>query len=237
MPQRYFLEENKGLITGQDAHHIKQVMRMKTGDIIIVCVDATCFEAFITISKDEVSYEIIKKLKNQDTLDITLFQGMPKGNKIEITCKYATMYGVTHLVLVDMKRSIQGGKPSEQKQKRYQMIMKEASELSHRSSIPTLEYIHGLDHVKWDQYDLILLADEDEKTTTLNDAIPDQLKSKKIALIIGPEGGIDLKERVYLKQHNAKLISLGSNILSSEIASLYALSILNSKIPKCFDKL
>ncbi|MBN2268260.1 MAG: RsmE family RNA methyltransferase [Acholeplasmataceae bacterium] len=236
MPQRYFLEENKGLITGQDAHHIKQVMRMKTGDIIIVCVDGACFESSITIHKDEVSYEIIKTLKNQETLDITLFQGMPKGNKIEITLKYATMYGIAHLVLVDMKRSIQGGKPSEQKQKRYHMIMKEASELSHRFSIPTLEYIEGLENVKWNRYDLILLADEDEKTTTLNDAIPEHLKSLKIALIIGPEGGIDLKERVYLKQHNAKFISLGSNILSSEIASLYALSILNSKIPKCFDK-
>jgi 16S rRNA (uracil1498-N3)-methyltransferase len=236
MPQRYFLDENNGLITGQDAHHIKQVMRMKNDDVIIICVDGECYESSITINKDEVSYQIQKKLIKHESINVTLFQGMPKGNKIEITLKYATMYGVSNIVLVDMKRTIQGGIPSDQKKKRYEMIMKEASELSHRFEIPSLSYEKGLEQVNWSLYDLILLADEDEKTVTLNDAIPDQIKGLRMALIIGPEGGIDPKERVFLKMHHAKLISLGSNILSSEIASLYALSILNSKISKCFDK-
>jgi 16S rRNA (uracil1498-N3)-methyltransferase len=236
MPQRYFLNEDKGIITGQDAFHIKQVMRMKSGDLIIVCIEGECYEASITVSNEDVNYTILKILEKKETLDITLFQGMPKGNKVETTLKYATMYGVSHIVLVDMKRTIQQGKPSDQKMIRYQMIMKEAAELAHRFEVPTLDYMKDLERVKWDDFDLILLADEDCKTVTLNDAIPNYLKSLKIALIIGPEGGIDLKERVYLKQQNAILVSLGSNILSSEIASLYALSILNSKIPKCFDK-
>lgn len=236
MPQRYFLNEDSGVIADQDAHHIKQVMRMKTGDTIIVCVNGKCMEASIDIQKNDVKYHVIKPLEKIETLDITLFQGMPKGNKIETTLKYATMYGASKIVCVDMMRSIKSGVPSENKQKRYQMIMKEASELAHRFDIPKLDYAKSIKDVHWDTYDLVLLADEDEKTVVLNDAIPVYLKSVKIALIIGPEGGIDPEERSYLKEHHAKLISLGHNILSSEIASIYALSVLNSKIPKCFDK-
>lgn len=228
MPQRYFIDKNIGIISGQDAHHIKQVMRMRTNDIIIVCAEGECFEASITILKDDVHYQMIKSIEKPHTLDITLVQGMPKGSKIETTLKYATMFGVSHIHLVDMIRSIRVGNVSETKEKRYQMIMKEASELAHRFFIPHLSFNETLKDIKWNEFDLILLADENEKTVTLKDAIPEHLRNQKIALIIGPEGGIDEKERLYLKQQHAIFISLGSHILSSEIACLYALSVLNA---------
>ncbi len=228
MPQRYFIFEDTDKITGQDAHHIKKVLRMNVGDEIIVCFNSSCFLSEIKAIGDDVTYEKKQELIIPKQLDITLFQGMPKGNKIETTLKYATMFGVTHIVLTDMVRTIIKQVPNQNKMARYQMIIKESSELSHRSRMPRLSHIKSLDDVDWSVFDLILLADEEEKNTLLKQVIDRDVHDLKIALIIGPEGGIADRERKLLKRHEAIAISLGKNILTSEIACLYALSVLSA---------
>lgn len=227
MAQRYFLNKiafEKQLITGEDAHHIIRVMRMKINDQIIVCFDQSCYQAKLTEINNDVSFEIQEKLEQTKSLDITLIQGLPKGNKIDFVSKYATIYGVSNIVFTEMQRSISKEKNTENKIKRLETIAKEAAELAHRFDVPQISFIKNLKLVNFDQYDMILIADENEKTKTLNDVIKSVDINKKYALIIGPEGGITDDERVFFKNLNASFISLGSNILPTEIASIYALT-------------
>ena len=102
MSQRYFLDELNQVITGQDAHHIKKVMRMKTGDEIIVCAQKKCFLASIEINDDHVTYQTKEELKQPSKMDVTLIQGLPKGSKNDFVVKYATIFNASKIILTPM---------------------------------------------------------------------------------------------------------------------------------------
>lgn len=237
MAQRYFLTKNdfdNKSITTDDKHHILKVMRMKTNDLIEVCYLKTCYVAKLLINEQEITYEIVKALVQRRSVDITLIQGLPKGNKIDVVSKYATMFGASALMFVQMERSIAKEKNSENKIRRLRLIAKEAAELAHRFDIPEIAFFKSLKEIDFKAFDLVLLADENEKTKMLKDVINTTDLDKKIALIIGPEGGISDSERVFFDQKNAHIISLGDNILPTEIAAIYALSYISVKNTELF---
>jgi len=227
MSQRYFLEELNQIITGQDAHHIKKVMRMKTGDEIIVCAQKKCFLASIEINDDNVTYKTIEELKQPSKMDVTLIQGLPKGSKNEFVVKYATIFNASTIILTPMQRSIAKLENTDNKLKRLSTIAKEAAELAHRFEVPEIRFEKSIHSIDFDKFDLILLADENNKTQMIDQAVPKAINDLKIALIIGPEGGITDAEREMLKNKNAVSISLGNNIIPTEAACLYALSYLS----------
>lgn len=229
MPQRYFLNEKSNVITGQDAHHIKKVMRMKTGDELIVCYHNSCFLAVIDVEQEDVHFSVIRELESKKSLNVTLIQGLPKGSKTETIVKYATIFGASSIVFLEMNRSIAKVDNENNKIKRLSTIAKEAAELSHRFNLPTISFEKKLENIDLSAFDLILLADENHLTTSLEDVIKQEHLSKKIALIIGPEGGITDLERTYLAKQKAVFISLGNLILPTEVACLYALSYLSIK--------
>ncbi|MDL2292680.1 16S rRNA (uracil(1498)-N(3))-methyltransferase [Acholeplasma sp. OttesenSCG-928-E16] len=225
--QRYFLNEINNYITGNDYHHIKNVMRMGAGDFIIVCCNNSCYKVEIVSITDKIEYKIVDTLKNKKQADITIIQGLPKNNKIDTFIKYSTCFGASKIILVNMIRSISKVSNIDNKVSRYHAIAKEAAELSHRSFIPPIIMTDSIKKIDLGEFDIVLLADENEKTTKIENL--SNLKDKRIAVIIGPEGGIDDKEREYLKKI-AISISLGVNILPTEVANLYALSLLKSKM-------
>jgi len=229
MPQRYFIENQNNLITGQDAHHIKKVMRMKTGDEIIVCFNSKCFLSTLNLESEDVKYEIVHELKKCEQPEITLIQGLPKNPKSDTVIKYATIFGASKIILAGMHRSITKLDNEENKIKRFQTIAKEAAELAHRFEVPTIEMKKSLDRIDLSYYDIVLLADENEKSTTLDQALPSIHNNLKIALIIGPEGGISEMERISLLSKKVIPVTLGHYILPTEIASLYILTYLSVK--------
>jgi 16S rRNA (uracil1498-N3)-methyltransferase len=232
MPQRYFIDEksiNNKLITGNDAHHIIKVMRMKIDDQIIVCNKGLCHLVHITQMNQNVSFEIDEKLSSKESFDVTLIQGLPKGSKIDTVTKYATIFGVSNIIFVEMNRSISKEKNVDNKLKRLEVIAKEAAELAHRSDVPNIAFIKTLKEIEFNDFKWILVADENEKTTRLSDIILKENIKEKTAIIIGPEGGITDQERNYFKDQKSHFISLGDNILPTEIASLYALSYFSIK--------
>jgi 16S rRNA (uracil1498-N3)-methyltransferase len=237
MAQRYFLTKfdfEKKSITSEDKHHILKVMRMKSNDLIEVCYLKKCYAAKLIINEQSINYEIVKELVKRRSADVTLIQGLPKGNKIDFISKYATMFGVSNIFFVQMDRSIAKEKNSENKIKRLHLIAKEAAELSHRFDIPDIRFFKSLKDIDFNIFDLILLADENEKNFMIQDVINKQNLDKKIALIIGPEGGITDNERAFFNQKKAYIISLGDNILTTEIASIYPLSYISVKNTELF---
>ncbi len=234
MSQRYFIDKKlfeQNIIIGEDAHHIIKVMRMKVNDTIIVCSDLSCYKCKLTRLDEDVQFSVIDELKKNITADITLFQGLPKGNKIDFVSKYATIFGVSKIIFLEMQRSISKEKNTENKIKRLSTIAKEAAELAHRFDVPEIEFSKNLKSIDFKQYDILLVADENEKTTTLNDVVNHIDLEKKYAIIVGPEGGITDEERILFKKLGAHFISLGFNILPTEIASIYALTYFSLK--KC----
>lgn len=217
------------MITGSDAHHIKKVMRMKHGDDIIVCSEGRCFHAVLTALEPEVTYDIKHELQRPNDLNITLIQGIPKHPKSEIVAKYATIYGASRIIFTEMNRSIAKIENNPNKLTRLHTIAKEAAELAHRFDVPHIEMVSKIEKIDLAAFDIVILADENEKSMTLEKAVPMVNTHQKIALIIGPEGGISEVERHRLINQNVISVTLGKNILPTEIASLYVLSYLSLK--------
>ena len=222
--QRYILNNETKKFSENDIHHIKNVMRMKENDLVVVCYENQCYQAKLIFNDNKIDYEIIKELPKKDTLDITLIQGSLKGSKIETTIKYATIFGARTIIITEFERSIAKLKNSDYKLNRYNQIAKEAAELSKRNNITNIEFANNLSKIDYGKYDLVILADEEEKELTLSNLDLSKIKSQKLAIIIGPEGGITNNERKLLEKQNAEKITLGEYIYPAEIASLKLLA-------------
>ncbi len=240
----FFVDENaKTLdgyaISGKDYNHIKNVLRMKTGEDILVTFDGKsdlCCICDFTAS--EVLVKIIKPDYQSTELkcDITLFQGIAKGEKMELIIQKAVELGAKEIVPVEMKRCVAKIEKNKVKQKteRFNLISESASKQSKRNVIPkvlepmsydkALEYAMGLD--------LLIVPYECAEGMQATKECLQAIKSgMKIGVLIGSEGGFDEGEIEKAKAlENAKIISLGSRILRTETASITALSLLMLQI-------
>ncbi|KGX93574.1 16S rRNA methyltransferase [Pontibacillus halophilus JSM 076056 = DSM 19796] len=238
--QRYFIpasgwQEGKVIITGEDAHHIKRVMRMTEDDEIICCTPdgraALCQLEVVT--EDDIKASIVRWLDEQKELpvNVTIVQGLPKGDKMELVIQKGTELGAHEFIPFAAERSIVkwDGKKAKKKIERYQKIAKEASEQSHRTQIPQVNDVHTLDQIaSLQSYDWKLFAFEDEaKSSTyrsLKEVIPNLTEEQSVLIVIGPEGGLSEKEVDVLKTHEFLSVRLGPRILRSETAHAYILS-------------
>ncbi|MFI3329984.1 MAG: RsmE family RNA methyltransferase [bacterium] len=231
--QRYFIsnkEFESNIISSNDVFHISKVIRSKVNDKIIVCNNVDSYIVTITsISQEEVCFKKEEKLRsNELPINITLLQGIPKGDKLDDIIMHSTELGISNILISNFTRSIAKieEKKKEHKLTRFKKIAKEAAEQSHRNCIPNVSIV---DYKKIDftQYDLLILLDEDEakkiKSTSLKEVYNNH---KNILFVVGPEGGIDSKERNYFVENNFKLVSLGKRILRTQTASLSFLSML-----------
>lgn len=227
------IKENDITILGQDVNHIINVLRMKKEDIIKICNKDTgenYMSKIIEFSKNSVKCKILEEIKDttESNVQITLFQGIPKFEKMELIIQKNTEVGVIKVVPVIMERTIVkiDDKIAVKKIERWQKIAEIAAKQSMRDIIPTISNIIKMKDIDKSilDYDEIIVAYENEKNNTLKNVlknIKDICKNTyKIAIIIGPEGGISEKEIEILKEHGAKFITLGKRILRTETAGL-----------------
>ena len=233
------IENNNIIINGDDVNHIINVLRMKKGDEIQVCNQETGdnYNAQITqYTKNEVDCEIIERINKttESDVNITLFQGLPKFEKMELIIQKNTEVGVKRIVPVIMERTVVkiDEKVASKKLERWQKIAEIAAKQSMRDIIPNIDNITKLKEIDTTEYDVVLVAYENEEHNKLKDEL--QKLSKKIegtnsnnneenfniAIVIGPEGGISEKEIELLAEKNAKFVSLGRRILRTETAGL-----------------
>ena len=228
------IREDQILIT-EDAHHIAHVLRMKPGDSLVVCDgQGTDFQTTIeSISDQAVVCNIETKALSQAEPDIhiTLFQGLPKSDKLEWILQKGTELGVSAFVPVEMQRSVARieAKKEDRKTERLQKIIEAAAKQSARGVIPVVERACRLEQViaRMAQYDLFLVPYEGALDRPLKGVLEAlSVRPKKVAILIGPEGGIDPAEVEKLVQNGAVTVGLGQRILRTETAGPVAASLL-----------
>ncbi|WP_100010602.1 16S rRNA (uracil(1498)-N(3))-methyltransferase [Lentibacillus sediminis] len=239
--QRYFIpEENWNAsevhITGDDAHHIKRVMRFQTGDKIICNRPsgeaATC--RISDLAENEVRATIEEWLAESAELpiEVCIAQGLPKGDKFELILQKGTELGASAFIPFQAERSIAkwDEKKAEKKLNRFAKIVKEASEQSHRSRIPQIHKPLSLQELmeetqKWDKK---IFAFEEEAKTANHQSFGSMLNQtgpgERVLVCIGPEGGFSPKEAEQLTQNGFQPVRFGPRILRTETAALYALA-------------
>lgn len=233
---RFFIEnisDNNYTLKGEDAHHAIKSLRVKIGENIILC-DKNSFEHICKvekISKDEVLLSVIKSQKNtsESNIKITLYQALPKNDKMDLIVQKSIELGVFKIVPIETSRCI--SKPSEKsiskKIERWQKIAKEAAKQSGRGIIPNISSPLKLDEAisKIKDYDKSLVFYENG-----GEKIKNSLKTydKNISIFIGPEGGFETEEIDKLKSFGATISTLGTRILRTETASLAAISVITN---------
>lgn len=239
------IENDKISIIGQDVNHIKNVLRLKENDKIEVCdkeENVTYVCEILDVQTETVTCKILerKNKSKESNIDITIFQGLPKFDKMELIIQKCTELGVKKIVPVKMERCIVklDDKTSFKKIERWQKIAEVASKQCTRDAILEIENVIDIKNIcnLICEYDIVLLAYEKEETLTLKQAITElksvDKKDFKIGVIIGPEGGLTIEEVEILKNAGAKSITLGKRILRTETVALTMAAILNYELEK-----
>ena len=231
------IEQEKITIVGEDVNHIKNVLRLKIDDDIEVCNVDTSKNYICEIEKinnDNIECIILneKNSEAESNIEIHIFQGLPKADKMELIIQKSIELGAKEFVPVEMERCVVklDSKAASKKIERWQKISEVAAKQSGRDIIPKINEIKNIKKICEiiTDYDIVLLAYEGEKENYLKaelEKFKDE-KNLKIGIIIGPEGGITIEEVNYLRESGAKAITLGNRILRTETVALALTSII-----------
>lgn len=221
-------KDGRYFIAGTDYNHIKNVLRMNMGEQFLVsCEGVSDLCELESIEIDTVVAKIIKPNYQSTNLPINihLFQGLPKSDKLELIIQKAVELGVATVTPVSMKRSIVkiDDKKKKSKRERWQAIAEAAAKQSKRTAVPEvcdiLSYKEFIARAK--ELDLLLVPYECADGMSATKTALSEIKSgMNVGIIIGPEGGFEQKEIEDALEIGGKVISLGSRILRTETAAI-----------------
>ncbi|MBR1989624.1 MAG: 16S rRNA (uracil(1498)-N(3))-methyltransferase [Firmicutes bacterium] len=218
-----------------DLHHLTKVLRGKVGmKIDISDGDEWEYETELEeLTADCATLKILDKQKfaSEPEVRVTLFQGVPKASKMETVIQKTVEIGVDSIVPVFMERTVVVEKGNfGKKLDRWQKIADEAVKQCKRGIIPQVRENCTFKEMmnQLDDYDLVICPYENEDGYSMKDCLRKAAEGentpKKVAIIIGPEGGFADKEIDALKEINAEIVTLGKTILRTETAGLVALT-------------
>lgn len=231
------IKDNKIKIKGKDINHIKNVLRKKIGEELTICNQDDTINylgKIIKIEEDFIQCKIVKELESnsESNIKVTILQGLPKADKMEWVIQKAVELGVFDITPIEMKRCVVklADKDKMKKLQRWQKIAEVAAKQCGRNRIPTINNIQSIKNIcnLCTEYDIVIVAYENEKQNKLKYELEklDHNKELKIAVLIGPEGGIDVSEIQQLKENGAKIVTLGNRILRTETVALHVLSVI-----------
>jgi 16S rRNA (uracil1498-N3)-methyltransferase len=236
-PPRFFISSeqvtgSRILLTGEDVRHIVMVLRMKPGEMLVLCdgKGAEYTVKIVHVGKSEISTEIVALSRRDIRYPlVTLGQGLPKSDKMDFIVQKATELGVTAIIPLKTERTIVKVKDEEKRITRWQKIAKEAAMQSNRVDIPVIGHIVSLkDFLRTLNSELrtLLLLPWEEGTQPIKEVLREHADVKKIMVLIGPEGGFSTAEAETAKERGFNLVSLGPNILRTETAAVATLSMI-----------
>lgn len=237
--------EGKVRITGADLNHMKNVLRMKLGEAVLISdgtgKDYNC--QVETYTEGEGILEILSE--NEDSRElpsrIWLFQGLPKSDKMEVIIQKAVELGAAGVIPVATRNAVVklDAKKAESKVRRWQAIAESAAKQSKRSYIPQVGAVMSLkeafSYIEEQKFDLCMIPYELEKGMDGTKQVLSRLASgQQIAVFIGPEGGFDEEEIRLALEKNVIPVSLGKRILHTETAGPAILALLMMKFEGAF---
>lgn len=233
---KFFIENVSGdfiTISGQDAAHIAKSLRMKIGEKLTVCggqgLDFIC--EIVKINDNSVHLKVVETVTtdSEPSVKITLYQGYPKGDKLELIIEKSIELGVNKIVPVLMQRSVSrpDAKSASKKHERHQRLALSAAKQCGRGIIPQVDEMINFSRMtsRFAQHQAVIFFYEcgGEPLSSIIDKITSE-NLTDIAIVIGPEGGFDTKEAEELKNSGALTATLGKRILRTETAPIAAIS-------------
>ncbi len=227
-----WISKPKITFSGQVAHQIKNVLRMRPGWQIEVLDNfgAEYVVMITTVERSWVEGEILAErvARGEPSLPITLYQGTLKAQKFEWVLQKGTELGITEFVPVISERSVLTDVEAvEQKMMRWERIIQEAAEQSGRGALPELRpaMMFSVACRRAKRVDGVRLLAWEEASTgeSLRSVLMPQTKEPvRVSLFIGSEGGYSEKEAELARQYDIQWVWLGKRILRAETAGLAA---------------
>jgi 16S rRNA (uracil1498-N3)-methyltransferase len=221
-------------LSPQESAHVARVLRMKAGEKVQLIAAENLYEGeLVSPDPNAAQVRVLSVLPSPEpSVRITLVQGLPKLDKLEWIVQKATELGVWDILPVKMERSVAHA-DGDKKGERLNRIVLEAAKQSGRAHVPQVlaarDGKSALAYMKEAGFEAVFVAWEEEGALSLSNALQTLLlqnpKPKKIALVIGPEGGIDAKEIELFRSFGARCVTLGKRILRTETAGLCALAV------------
>ena len=227
------IQGDTAVIIGDDAHHIHRVLRLMSGEEVTLCDGQGMDYHAVIQTADKGLVEV--KVLNSNPSDtepktrVTLLQGLPKSAKMETIIQKCVELGIYDIQPVTTLRTvvrIADDRDGEKKTQRWQRISEEAAKQSKRGRIPRVWTPAPLHQAIGScQADLKLILWEEEKNQSLRQALHRQETSpKSVAVLVGPEGGLDESEVELVIQHGWIPTTIGNRILRTETAGMAVLA-------------
>ena len=228
-------------ITGPDVNHMKNALRMKQGEEVLVSdgtgTDYHC--CLSSLNSDYVEARIVSADRDGRELPsrIWLFQGLPKSDKMELIIQKAVELGAFRIVPVATKNTVVKLDPKKEAAKvgRWQAIAESAAKQSKRSVVPAVMGVMSLaeafEHVRQERFEVRLIPYEQESGMEGSRKELARIgPGQDIAVFIGPEGGFDEREIRQALEMGVRPVSLGKRILRTETAGLAMLSVIMMRL-------
>ncbi len=225
MPDFFCGPEAGGLapLSAEDARHALKVLRLRPGEQLKVIVDGRRYRAALETRDGAAFARLLSPLPGSEARTaVTLYQGLPKGDKLDSVVRQATELGVTAIVPCAFARSVPRPESEGKKTERLRKIAREAAMQSGRTVVPrvedTLDFKGLLERLP--RHRQALAAYEGERGLTLRAAYH---SADDVALVIGPEGGFTPEE---IRAMPAVPVTLGPRVLRTETAGIAALAMI-----------
>ena len=235
---RFFIPTPTGdrvTLTGEDADHIGRSLRMRPGETLTLCDGETDYHATLqAVERGMVVLRIDRSHPNrtEPPARITLYQCLPKGDKLETIVRQATELGASRIVPVLSRRCV--ARPDaaafDKRRVRLQRIAREAAGQSERGRIPEVAPLlpveRALEGLAGSDLAIFCYEGEGTPLSGLLRTLPASAHPPEIGLLIGSEGGFDPAEVAAARTMGIQPITLGPRILRTETAPIAALAIL-----------
>ncbi len=222
-------------LASRDLSYAYKVLRLRSGDRLVVADGLGLARAgeVINVSPEEVLVKLGSQLPGSESLlDITLFQSLAKGDKMDLIVRQAVELGVNRLVPFKSMRSIpqRNQKQDQKKVERWREIIRSAAAQCRRASLPTVEPVFTFnDALFLVGSALVLVPWEKEKSVSLANYLRQPCPSgKAVFLFIGPEGGFEKFEIEALQEVGAEAVHLGPRVLRTETAAATTIALVQS---------
>ena len=224
------IDTNIVTITGSEYHHLRNVLRIPSGEIIrIIDGQGNVYTAEILDTPTNRSSSIARiqthAFQAPRSLTLTLFQGLPKNDKMEMILQKTTELGVTQIVPLHSERVLQ--KPSQNRYERWHRIVIAATKQCKRAWLPELSEAQSFEAAlaQLERFSLRLLLSPHTEGQHIKRVLQETPDTNAIALFVGPEGGFSDQEITAAIENGCIPVTLGANILRTETAAIAAVAV------------